>query len=628
MMHRLLLASVAAIVSLIGTAEILAAPGDWQPKPPIFHRYRHGVVELAGELWCVGGQSSGGGPSEESFRNDVWKSADGINWTCITPAASFSRRGGFQMLAFDSNLWVIGGESYTSSPFSSWDDNTDVWSSPDGVTWTQVTGALTVFGEPKDYAGVVFAGKMWLIGRSRAYSSLDGATWTLETSSASFGDRTFPSCVELNGELYLYGGYDGVYATSVYKSTDAITWTQTTANGGFAGRWRQAGAAYDNKLWMVGGELGAGYFSDAWSSPDGITWTQTTASLPFGQRTATVALPWAGELHIFFGNSGPNDGSCRDIWSTTDGATWTDRTPVPHPLAKQSGVGLNYDNKLWLIAGASVNPAGPSVSQQTNDVWYSADGQTWSQATASAAFTARTRLTGTVHDGKMWIAGGLTGVSTRLNDVHWSTDGVTWTQATSSAGFAARVGHAMLTLGGEMFVIGGNTSGGNQSDVWSSTDGIAWTLETSSPGWTGRQSHASTVHDNKLWVISGSSGATQFTDVWSSADGSTWTQAVAVAPFPTRASGRVASADGRLWLVGGSNSPAGFLDDTWRSTNGIDWVQVTNVPGFFPRDSHQLTEFDGDLYLIGGRGQALGPEVWVLDNLSLVPVELTAYSLE
>jgi len=67
------------------------------------------------------------------------------------------------------------------------------------------------------------------------------------------------------------------------------------------------------------------------------------------------------------------------------------------------------------------------------------------------------------------VMGGYDG--SRKNDVWWSTDGITWTQATASAGWSGRHGHTSVVYDGKMWVMGG-TDGSYKRDVWRSTDGI------------------------------------------------------------------------------------------------------------------------------------------------------------
>jgi N-acetylneuraminic acid mutarotase len=52
-----------------------------------------------------------------------------------------------------------------------------------------------------------------------------------------------------------------------------------------------------------------------------------------------------------------------------------------------------------------------------NDAWYSADGKTWTQATAAAAFPARASHSSVVFNNEMWVIGGENKSANPLDDV-------------------------------------------------------------------------------------------------------------------------------------------------------------------------------------------------------------------
>ena len=70
-----------------------------------------------------------------------------------------------------------------------------------------------------------------------------------------------------------------------------------------------------------------------------------------------------------------------------------------------------YDDKLWVVGGHDAN------YDYQNDVWYSSDGETWTQATAAAPFSARREHTSVVFDDKVWVIGGDDENKGRKNDV-------------------------------------------------------------------------------------------------------------------------------------------------------------------------------------------------------------------
>ena len=59
-------------------------------------------------------------------------------------------------------------------------------------------------------------------------------------------------------------------------------------------------------------------------------------------------------------------------------------------------------------------------------------------------------------------------------DAWYSNDGSTWTEATASPGFGGRSGAKGVVCGNAMWFMGGSNPGGNQKDVWVSTNGVNW----------------------------------------------------------------------------------------------------------------------------------------------------------
>ena len=213
-----------------------------------------------------------------------------------------------------------------------------------------------------------------------------------------------------------------------------------------------------------------------------------------------------------------------------------------------------FDNKLWVIAGRD------DGSPYNNDVWYSADGITWTEATTNAPFSGRQYHSSVVFDNKLWVIAGSDG--SYKKDVWYSADGTTWTEATASAPFSGRGGHSSVVFDNKLWVIGGY-DGSSKNDVWYSADGISWTAATASAPFSGREGHSSVVFDNKLWVIGGFDfDGAQKNDVWYSADGISWTEATANAPFSGRYLHSSVVLDNKLWVIAG-NDDGSLKNDVW-----------------------------------------------------------------
>jgi hypothetical protein len=172
------------------------------------------------------------------------------------------------------------------------------------------------------HTSVVFSNRLWVIGgydRSRSrndvWSSTDGLTWTQATANAPWAERGGHTSVVFNNRLWVIGGYSGgSNRNDVWSSVDGVTWTQATGAAPWAARWNHTSVVFDNRLWVIGGDVGGGsiYFNDLWFSPDGITWNQTTLSAPWTARRDHTSVVFDNRLWVIGGYDGAR---LSDVWS-------------------------------------------------------------------------------------------------------------------------------------------------------------------------------------------------------------------------------------------------------------------------------------------------------------------------
>ena len=92
----------------------------------------------------------------------------GVNWTLATGAASWQGRMSPSSLVFQNKMWLMGGRYDFGTYFS------DVWSSSDGVNWTQAIA--TAPWNKWNHESVVFLNKMWVIG-GQSSGTLPSDVW-------------------------------------------------------------------------------------------------------------------------------------------------------------------------------------------------------------------------------------------------------------------------------------------------------------------------------------------------------------------------------------------------------------------------------------------------------------------
>ena len=476
-----------------GTAYSSADGVTWTPRSAVgaigsgTARAYASLTLYDGNLWYIGGADTTGEPA--FARNDVWKSADGINWTRVTAAAPFTRRIRHAAFVMNGRLWVFGGEIPDGLGGSSW--ALDAWSTTDGATWTvEPTGGLdgTYLAKVIEQTGperVTLIGGIQRGYSNNVWQTTNGLDWTALSSNAPFSPRTTYG-VEFQGQLWIFGGAtadgkaSGADSNDIWRSGDGINWTRVATTGTiFSARDGHRVVLFKNKLWVIGGwdgMVGSGgtetRLNDVWSSDDGIAWTKhdPTGGVIFSQRVGHDVAVYQDKLWVI-GGSVQNGVNENDVWSSPDGDTWTLVQADAAFSGRVSHRVVPFANELWLTGGGT--------SLGTSEVWHSQDGNTWTQVNPSTPFAPRLRHEAAAFNGRLYVVGGVSGEeylpSTLYNDV-WSTaDGTHWTQDTANAEFAGRWHPALIPHTGELWLVGGyGLSFSNE--VWRSNDGKNWRL--------------------------------------------------------------------------------------------------------------------------------------------------------
>lgn len=336
--------------------DVVTSAASWEPRAGLR------VVELDGRLFMLGGRTPNQStiPGDSVIHGDVWISDDGgANWTEIVEEAPWPARAYFQAVVMDGMIYVIGGQDFglEENPFCALLEQglepppglgidpdapcpeflptsnffNDVWRSPDGVTWEQMTPSapwagraglsaaalgshLLVFaGSQNDDASIIGPGGPERIYYNDVWRSSNGAEWELLTDAAPWEPRAGAAVVVRHEELYLFGGEDDFTCEPLPDCEPP-------------------------------------YFNDVWRTVDGARWELVTESAQWSPRPGHVC-ELIGTQFICFGGFGlienPND-----VWVSVDGREWT--LLDEHPWAAADPADVKYDFDALVVDETTV----------------------------------------------------------------------------------------------------------------------------------------------------------------------------------------------------------------------------------------------------------------------------------
>ena len=271
-------------------------------------REGHTSVVFNGKIWVMG--ESGGG------RNDVWSSPDGKTWTQVDADADWKAHDYHTSVVFDSKIWIMGGQRGADSiTFYN-----DVWSSPDGETWTESTPPSNA---SKKTAG---AGKNW---------------WP---------ERSYHTSVVFDSKIWVMGGTGNAFYNDVWSSPDGSNWTQVEAAAEWEVRYGHTSVVFPpdgagKKIWVMGGtDVDYEDLNDVWSSNNGQTWGKGTS------LTHPVSLASTVEYKGRLWSLGGNEDGTKVFLSSADPATgWTAENTLPKAIRKIQAV--VFKNRIWVLGG-------------------------------------------------------------------------------------------------------------------------------------------------------------------------------------------------------------------------------------------------------------------------------------
>ena len=275
-------------------------------------------------MWAIGGAAGNSDGSVTYYYSDVYASGNGSSWSKVNAGAPFGGRYGSQVLSYNGKLWLIGGNSNGTLM-------NDVWNSSDGVSWVQVlapsAGTATQFTPREDFGAVVYNNAMWVIAgfsvgnssHNDVWSSTDGINWTQVLADGAYTANHFEgrwglSAVAYNNLMWIIDGATGSSSGAVsygfgdvWNSGNGSVWTRQT-NASVAtpfgpDHYEQTVVNAANLMAVTGGELdvdrgwGPQYEYD--TSSDGVNWNSSSAAYP--PRFYHLSLEYNGNVWVIGG---------------------------------------------------------------------------------------------------------------------------------------------------------------------------------------------------------------------------------------------------------------------------------------------------------------------------------------
>ena len=306
-----------------------------------------------------------------------------------------------------------------------------------------------------------------------------------------------------------------------------------------------------------------------WRSSDGMSWHELPTSPAFSEQQggwydsiASVVEPSSGHL-VAVGSANNGDASAFNAvaWTSSDnGLTWQRATVVGAADAAMSDVAATSNG--FVAVGVDGHPSGGTqmIGIRGAAVWTSPDGTHWARTPTQPAFAGAQMDHVTAADSVV-IATGLdvpTGSGSVAPPIWRSADGLTWTRATAVSPTPLSLGADAAIWTGGSFVVSGTQILGDGRYIWTSSDGLGWSTAdvqgASAPSLAGLAISGSTI------VLAGTPSAGGDVLLWESTGGLSWQSiqppAVMAGGVPMRI---VAGPNGLLILDSNTHGMTGWL---------------------------------------------------------------------
>jgi len=450
-------------------------------------------------------------------------------------------------------------------------------------------------------------GAMTPTNKVRVYFPADDSWSDATDIPVTTGIRTFGAAVELNGFIYLFGGFDG---TNILDTT----WIYDEAKGSWsqganlpAPRFGSAVVADGAFIWVLGGfeGLSIGDESDAIYryDPRADDWFFYGHGIILG-RFHGVTLP-NGDFHLL-------GGSFNGVFHCVDNfrvPSFSCRPQIPFGITDPAVVTDGV--RIYVVGGAGPVPRAAGLTQVFDTV-----SRTWSLGPPMPSGVDNT--SGVIVNGRLYVMGGYDGASPTSGNYSLSL---------------SSVGEQDIVSTGLIDPVAVKVSDNHQDKLGSEFNGPRWSINSPVPErWGVAQGSTLASHDGSLiyhiggWVGSGlyaSSRVRVYSPGDDTRDASSmrspwWDVASVPASRGIRSYGSAVELNGFIYIFGGVSGTASSGEEVLNTTliyneANDSWSRGANMPGF--RFGPAVATDGAVIWVIGGYNEFQGQDnsAWKYD---------------
>ncbi len=241
------------------------------------------------KIWVFGGYDSSARGDDDSYIEDVYSSEDGINWTLVTDDAQWKGRRGLAATVCGDYMYISGGfEVDQAGGTDSRGYKNDLWRSKDGITWEEIPSSapwtarmnhgmladednniIYIFGG-FNADDITYFSDMWKY-------DIENDQWSKVTDDMGLGARAGFAYCKSDDAFYLQGGSfkDASQSSSGREDSSVDNWSSlwkydldnetagwTSLSTPTSGSTRSEHSliSYDDKLWMFSGKSNSSFY--------------------------------------------------------------------------------------------------------------------------------------------------------------------------------------------------------------------------------------------------------------------------------------------------------------------------------------------------------------------------------